>query len=512
MIEVDSADVVKIIQQFFKENNLLHSLQTLQSETAVTLNTIEDIPKFTSDILHGKWGSVLNALQFCSLPENKQEDLYEQIILELLEAGEIDSSFAMLETKPLQRMHQINLHRYLRLKNLAGKNYFDSQEAYFIGTNKEKRRNDLVESICHEVQSVPSGRLLSLLSQSIKWQKHIGQLSKGDELDLFRGDKPIQRDKLEKLAEHNSKVIKFGKNSYANSAFFSPDGEFLITGSSDGFIEVWDFDTGKLRNDLKYQAEDELMIHDSIVMALNFSSDSELIVSGDKSGKIKIWRLFTGDCLVRFENAHLDQVTSVEFNLDGTQVLSSSLDKSVRIHGLRSQRQLKQFWGHENYVNKAIFSSDCSTVISCSHDGTVKVWIVKSTNCIFSFLPEQNSQKIPVKDICLNPNARHDQIFCCLDSNNIVLCSIDGKILRIYQNKAMNSKIDHFTHICPSARGQLLYCTSENAIMYVFNTETGEVVFIQKIHSNEILGCISHPHQNVIATYATDRTVKIWRV
>jgi WD40 repeat-containing protein SMU1 len=141
--------------------------------------------------------------------------------------------------------------------------------------------------------------------------------------------------------------------------------------------------------------KENLIAMDNSVISLAFSKDSELLASGSTDGVIavsftkfgdamsiranrllefaQVWRVTTGQCQRRFSPAHSQGVTSIAFNKDGTQVLSSSFDHSIKIHGLKSGKILKEFRGHTSFVNNITFSADMARVISASSDGTVKV-------------------------------------------------------------------------------------------------------------------------------------------
>jgi pre-mRNA-processing factor 19 len=117
-----------------------------------------------------------------------------------------------------------------------------------------------------------------------------------------------------------------GHQAVVRAISFSENGYYLATGADDGEVKIWDL--RKLKN-LKTLTISE---HNKIpVNALTFDkSGAYLAVAGND---VQVFQVKTWSKIVQLEG-HTQQVTGVKFGEDSKQIISTSLDKTLRVWGM----------------------------------------------------------------------------------------------------------------------------------------------------------------------------------
>eukprot|EP00871_Galdieria_phlegrea_P001532 jgi/Galph1/237/GphlegSOOS_G4917.1 len=399
-IQISASKVIKVILQFLQENGLTNTLQTLQEETGVIYNQPRNVPtsKLATELLQGEWESLLRHLSGLKLSPDFLIDLFEHIALEVAETGDYATATTLVQESMAlgSLLKQRDPDRYIRLQRTirALETGSLTKEQIFQKMDRMERRKQLYERLIEEqVPVIPSGQLLQLIGDACKYQHLQGLLPPGVEFDILQ---KRDTDVSSRPICVPFQSILFEKGSYAKCGIFSKDGHSFVTGSVDGFIEVWDFLSGKLRKDLFYQLTEEFMLHETAVVSLDFSKTGELLASASTDGQVIVWKFEKGSILRRFQLP--SYVSCLCFCCKDAQLLAGFSDGIIRLLGLKSGRIQKEYHGHTCYVNHIFLlqrkqssrEEETDEFMSASSDGSVRVWNMQQyPSCIQVIRGEQ---------------------------------------------------------------------------------------------------------------------------
>jgi hypothetical protein len=116
--------------------------------------------------------------------------------------------------------------------------------------------------------------------------------------------------------------------------------------------------------------------HQGSVNSVRISPDGQAILSASSDGTVRLWR--AGDLVpLRVLSGHTTTVWSAAYSPDGATIVSASEDNTVRIWDAATGDELRQLSGHTSSVWSAAYSPDGATIVSASSDNTVRIWVAR---------------------------------------------------------------------------------------------------------------------------------------
>lgn len=151
----------------------------------------------------------------------------------------------------------------------------------------------------------------------------------------------------------------------------------LAIGLSDHSIKILD-----LSDNFKPLAN--LVGHTNSVFALSFSPDEKNLVSAGRDAHMKFWE---SENYTLSENivAHMYAINYLSFKEDGKFLVTCSMDKSIKVWDAENYKLMKVIdkarnAGHGTSINKVLWSTYSSQVISISDDRTISIWQIEEEN------------------------------------------------------------------------------------------------------------------------------------
>lgn len=210
-------------------------------------------------------------------------------------------------------------------------------------------------------------------------------------------------------------IIQEISNAHSESLIsldFSPDGTKIVSTAFDGKFKVWNWQTGEL--ELSKIAGIKYGAYAPNVYSAKYSNDGKFIVTTSHDNIIRIWNAASGELQGKPFADNTNTIDYAGFNDDGSSVILTSLNRTIRILDIKHKAPYKIFGraryipfdshdifnnyqlqidgcevkitnsqngdvvyvltGHTRLVKEARFSFDGSKIVTVSCDGCAKIW------------------------------------------------------------------------------------------------------------------------------------------
>jgi COMPASS component SWD3 len=192
-------------------------------------------------------------------------------------------------------------------------------------------------------------------------------------------------------------------------------------------------------------------------------------------------------------------------------LVSGSYDEAVFLWDVRAARVMRSLPAHSDPVSSVDFVRDGTLIVSCSHDGLIRVWDTATGQCLRTIVHEDNA---PVTCVRFSPNGKYILAWT-LDSCMRLWNYIEGKgkCVKTYQGHANSvySLSGAFGTYGKTKEHAFVASGSEDGSVVMWDVSSKNVLQRLEGHEGAVLSVDTHPTESLMASAGLDRTVRIWR-
>lgn len=161
----------------------------------------------------------------------------------------------------------------------------------------------------------------------------------------------------------------------------TPDGAVAVSGSDDLTLRVWDLQRGRCEQTLSCEGQ---------VFCVAIAGDGRRAVSsaagsdnflGIDGTIVALWDLERGRLVRKFEG-HSSAVKALALTPDGRYLATGSDDQTARVWDATTGRSIRVLRGHTHNVSSVALSADGKRLLTGSWDRTLRLWDVRTGRCL----------------------------------------------------------------------------------------------------------------------------------